>query len=125
MGKYSQLFWMNVNNVQAQLLASLQRIQGSPLDSRVTSQIPDLVREAGILSLEMASQRSHIMLRQCFYGKEVDLKSFNEDDGKTDVYNLQVDLMTQPCMVRIGDGQGELQAEMVLIQGDIVTSPRR
>jgi hypothetical protein len=109
-----------VHRVKESLVATLEHMCGSQLEQRAKNQIPTLVHGFGILALQMASQRSHIMLEPCEHGTTVVAKKFKVDDGNAEAQQFVVDLMTQPCMVRIGDGQGDLAAEMVLVQGDVV-----
>ena len=118
--KYRRLYWSNVRVTEARLLATLQHISGSLLGKKTRSLITNLVGDFGILSLETASQRSHIMLEQCAHGDIAPSSKFKDDDGDAKAAKVVVELMTQPCMIRIGDGQRELHAEVVLVQGGVV-----
>ena len=120
--KYRRLYWANVRSVEARLLATLQHVSGKEIDKKTKNLIASLVGDFGLLSLEAGSQRSLIMLEQCAHGETALSSKFKDDDGDPKAGKLVVDLMTQPCMIRIGDGQGELYAEVVLVQGDIVAS---
>ncbi|MBE3050207.1 hypothetical protein IMZ48_48465 [Candidatus Bathyarchaeota archaeon] len=97
-------------------------MSGNRVEQKTRNQIPGLVGDFGLLSLEMASQRSHIMLEQCAHGKVAPSSKFKDNDGDPGAAGVVVDLMTQPSMIRIGDGQGELYAEVVLAQGDMVAT---
>lgn len=109
-----------MRGVEARLLATLEHMSGNRLENKTKSCVTDLVSDFGVLSLEMGSQRSHIMLEGCAHGEVALSSKFKDDDGDPKAGKVGVELMTQPCMIRIGDGQGDLYAQVVLVRGDVV-----
>ncbi|KAK3324532.1 hypothetical protein B0T19DRAFT_232001 [Cercophora scortea] len=114
-------FRANVDQVTQDLVHALQRCSNMQLDARAPAQIATVVHDVGILALEMGSQRAHIMMESCSYGARITpgdkFKDESESSGGSDV---QVDLMTQPCMVRIGDGREDLTSFKVISMGNVI-----
>ena len=121
--KYRRFFWANVNRVGDELVQTLRYICNDQMDSRALGQIASLVHDVGILALEMASQRAHVYLEQCGHGDPVTAGAhFKDDRGSagSEGAMVKVDLMTQPCMMRVGDGSADLASEKVLVKGEVV-----
>ncbi|KAK3687823.1 hypothetical protein B0T22DRAFT_479106 [Podospora appendiculata] len=114
-------FRANVDQVTQDLVHALQRCSNMQLDARGPAQIATVVHDVGILALEMGSQRAHVMMEACSYGARITpgdkFKDESESSGGSDV---QVDLMTQPCMVRMGDGREDLALFKVISKGNVI-----
>jgi hypothetical protein len=117
--KYSGLFRRNVESVSRRLSETLNYLSGGRLDSRAPTQIATIVHDLGILALEMGSQRAHVYMETCKHGDRVrpgDLFRDESDSMESD----KVDLMTQPCVIRVGDGREDLNTMKVIVKGDFV-----
>ena len=77
--------------------------------------------EFGVLALEMGSQRANILLERCSHGDVVKGGDFFKDDNASFGPSVQVDLMTQPCLRRIGDGREDIHIQRVIAKGDFVS----
>jgi hypothetical protein len=108
--------------VTKELTDVLIYICDNKMDARANSQISSLVHDLAIMSLEMASQRAHVLIEQCSYGDRIQPGTRFKDDSSAEgsLPQICVDLMTQPCMVRVGDGSADLGSEKVLVKGDVV-----
>ena len=119
---YPGMFRANVDRVERALTDKLLQLSNRQLDSRVPAQIFKLVYDVGILSLQMGSQRAHVMLEPCESGEVIQAGDrFADEGGLTDV-DTTVRLMTQPCMVRIGDGNTYTTSEHVIVIGRFISS---
>jgi len=119
---YPGMFRANVDRVERALTDKLLQLSNRQLDSRVPAQIFKLVYDVGILSLQMGSQRAHVMLEPCESGEVIQAGDrFADEGGLTDV-DTTVGLMTQPCMVRIGDGNIDTTSEHVIVIGRFISS---
>lgn len=107
--------------VEQELIDTLQHICHGRLDPRAPSLITSMVHDFGVLSLEMGSQRAQIMLESCRHGDVVNAGELFKDDNSSFGASVQVDLMTQPCLMRIGDGREDLNTHKVIVKGDIVS----
>ncbi len=121
---YASMFRANVDKVTKELINTLQRLCSGRLDLRAHSQIETISNGLGILGLEMASQRPHVLLERCRYGDRIPRGERGserfKDDGDGSGSSLDVDLMIQPCLRRVGDGRGDLFSEKVIVKGEIV-----
>lgn len=91
------------------------------LDSRCFGIISKLCNEVGILSLQIGAQQSVIILETCQHKDWIRSRAGFKDDNHYNENGLQVDIMIQPSLKRIGDGGQDLTTERVLAIGDIVS----
>jgi hypothetical protein len=68
----------------------------------------------------MGSQQSLVVLATCEHEEYVQPEVFKDDNNYSE-NDLQVDIMIQPSLKRIGDGSQDLNKEKVLVVGDIVS----
>ncbi|KAI0450092.1 hypothetical protein F5B21DRAFT_517693 [Xylaria acuta] len=120
---FPAFFRGNVKAVTNDLMETLQKVCQGALDSCCFGIIIKLCNEVGILSLQMGAQQSVIILETCQHGDWIgsgavfkDGNHYNENENE-----LQVDIMIQPSLKRIGDGGQELATERVLVMGDVVS----
>ncbi|KAH7176555.1 hypothetical protein EDB81DRAFT_772978 [Dactylonectria macrodidyma] len=118
--KYTRLFYTNVDIVTDHLVSALQQVVNADLDSTIREQVTSFVEGLGMLALEMGSQRAHICLETCEYGENIVVGDRFRDDAEQGYDQLTVDLMTQPCLRRIGDGRDNLTTERTISHGDFV-----
>ncbi|KAL8366166.1 hypothetical protein RB595_004780 [Gaeumannomyces hyphopodioides] len=117
------IFEENVRLVSCELTAQLQHISNGGLDPGAEAQVGGVVRAIGVFALEMGSQRAQVALETCGYGDFVTLGERYGDGksgGDAGWGQVQVDLLTQPCLVRTGDGREDLTTQKVIVKGDIV-----
>jgi hypothetical protein len=117
---YQRFFWANVHRVVDNLTRTLRHICDDRMDSRALGQIAGLVPDVGLLALEMASQRAYVYLEQCDHGDRIRPGVHFADEGGNKGGEMRVDIMMQPCMVRVGDGSADLTSEKVLVKGEVV-----
>ncbi|KAH7158106.1 hypothetical protein B0J13DRAFT_603758 [Dactylonectria estremocensis] len=118
--KYTRLFYTNVDVVTDHLVSALEQVVNTSLDSTIREQVIGFVEGLGILALEMGSQRAHICLETCEYGEKIVAGDRFRNDAELGYEQLAVDLMTQPCLRRIGDGRENLTTERTIAHGDFV-----
>jgi hypothetical protein len=121
--RLSARFQENLDFVVADMHNMLQHCcNGSLPVEALAQQISSVVRGFGILALEMGSQRAHIQLETCSYGDRITPgELFKDESESTGGSDVQVDLVTQPCMVRIGDGREDLMSQVVISKGNVIT----
>jgi len=115
------MFKANVDRVVRDLTDKLVRLSDRQLDSRVPAQIFKVVYDIGILSLQMGSQRAHLLLEPCESGELIRAGDRFTDEGGSTGINSTVGLMTQPCMVRIGDGSVDTTSEHIIVKGRFIS----
>ncbi|KAK7424029.1 hypothetical protein QQX98_000639 [Neonectria punicea] len=118
--KYTRLFRANMEAVTQDTVSSLQRVANARLDPRIWDEVAGFVEGLGTLALEMGSQRAHVYLETCSHGESVTVGDRFRDDADLGYEVLQVDLMTQPCLTRVGDGREDLQTARTIVKGDFV-----
>lgn len=118
---YPGMFKTNVDRVVKALTEKLLRLSNRQLDSRVPAQIFKLVYDVGTLSLQMGSQRAQVMLEPCESGELVRAGDRFVDEGGLTGIDTAVGLMTQPCMVRIGDGSMDTTSEHIIVKGRFIS----
>ena len=114
------MFFANIGRVSKELTSTLGQLCGGRLDPKAGSLIPSIILELGVLALEMGSQRAHVMMRTCVRGERIQPGIHFKDDNDSSGSYITVDLMMQPCMVRVGDGHEDLDSENVIVKGDVV-----
>lgn len=119
---YSVMFKAHIGRVVKTLTDKLLRLSNRQLDARVPSQISKVVYDTGILSLQMGSQRAHVELDLCEPGELVRAGDRFTDEGGLTGVDTAVGLMTQPCVVRIGDGTIDTTSEHVIVRGRFISS---
>lgn len=119
---YPIMFKAHIERVVRALTDRLLRLSNRQLDARVSSQIFKVVYDTGILSLQMGSQRAHIMLELCEPGELIHVGDRFTDEGGLTGIDTAVGLMTQPCMVRIGDGTIDTTSEHIIVKGRFISS---
>ncbi|KAK3319152.1 hypothetical protein B0H66DRAFT_475876 [Apodospora peruviana] len=119
---FTSYFLANIDAVAEEMVQTLQKCSGYRLDERAPAQIASVARGLGILSLEMGSQPAHIILEGCSHGDWIRPGDMFKDEYETEGGSpVQVDLMTEPCMVRIGNGREDLTTRKVVSKGNIIT----
>ena len=115
------MYRQNVNAVAQEMIDVLMRVSSSELDSRTIREVGGLVTDAGLLALKLGSQRAYVLLEACEHERRVMLgKRFTSESAAGQSAAL-VDLMTQPCLLRVGDGHEDLVTENIIVIGDFVT----
>ncbi|KAI3320303.1 hypothetical protein HD806DRAFT_507130 [Xylariaceae sp. AK1471] len=117
---FPAFFRANVRTVAENLTTTLQKICQTVLDPQCLRLILELCNEFGVLSLQMGSQQSLVVLETCEHEEYVQSGVFKDDNNYSE-NDLQVDIMVQPSLKRIGDGGQDLTKEKVLVVGDIVS----
>ncbi|KAK4188116.1 hypothetical protein QBC35DRAFT_211406 [Podospora australis] len=113
----------NVLLVTQSLTAAIQQQCPYGLTEEIYTAIQKIVRNAGILALEMGSQRSHVYFQGCTPGDKIDAplqSKFADENGLNLETGATVEIMTMPCLIRLGDGKVDLVTEVVLLQGKII-----
>ncbi|KAH8665637.1 hypothetical protein BGZ61DRAFT_559608 [Ilyonectria robusta] len=118
--KYVRLFRANVESVTEDLVSSLQQVAQIRLDPGIWEEVAGFVEGLGTLALEMGSQRAHVYLETCEYGEDIIVGDRFRDDAELGYERLTVDLMTQPCLRRVGDGREDLTTQRTIVKGDFV-----
>ncbi|KPM44201.1 hypothetical protein AK830_g2313 [Neonectria ditissima] len=118
--KYTRLFHANIQAVTQDIVSSLQQVANTHLDPRIWDEVASFVQGLGTLALEMGSQRAHVYMETCEHGESVAVGDRFRDDADLGYDTLQVDLMTQPCLTRVGDGREDLQTARTIVKGDFV-----
>ncbi|KAJ8121545.1 hypothetical protein ONZ43_g2030 [Nemania bipapillata] len=103
------------------LKETLEKVCQAETNPRSLGLMLKLCHDAGILSLEMGTQQSVIILETCHHGDWIRFGTGFKDDNHYNESNLQVDIMVQPSLKRIGDGSQDVVTEKVLAMGDIVS----
>lgn len=120
-GLFSGLFRSNASKVTDTLINALQQASGGLLDKEASTEIADMVERLGILALEMGSQRAQVYLESCESGSEQVVPGAKFDCAGTDVLGARVvDIMTQPCLARAGDGRDNSTVRKVIVRGSFV-----
>lgn len=114
------MFRSNVESVSHEMIDALEQIGNCRLDQQANQQISAIIHALGVLALQMGSQRAHIMLETCSHGAQVRPGEKFQNEGDSSVPEAKVDLMTQPCMIRVGDNREDLKVQKVVAQGAIV-----
>ncbi|KAF6797595.1 hypothetical protein CSOJ01_12913 [Colletotrichum sojae] len=114
------MFNANVSHVAEELNNALQHLGNGKLDSRAPAKVQDLTRQAGELALQMGAQRAQVFLEGCQHGDVIQPgERFCEEVESRG--QVQVDLMMQPALVRVGDGREDLSSETVVAKGSMVS----
>ncbi|KAF9875534.1 hypothetical protein CkaCkLH20_06915 [Colletotrichum karsti] len=117
---FASMFQKNVSYVAIELANALQRLNNGSLVPQAEMQIQNLMREFGELALQMGSQRAQVFLEVCGHGDVISAgERFTEEAEAKGM--VEVDLMIQPGLVRIGDGREDLSSEAVIAKGSIVS----
>lgn len=68
----------------------------------------------------MGAQRAQVLLESVDHGAWIkpDEKFMDESDGTGT--RVQVDIMTLPCMRRVGDGRDNIGVQQVVVKGSMV-----
>ncbi|KAI1737445.1 hypothetical protein F4680DRAFT_428685 [Xylaria scruposa] len=122
---FPAFFRGNVKTVTNNLMETLQKVCQGTLDSRCFGIILELCNEVGILSLQMGAQQSVIIVETCQHEEWIRSGVVFKDDNYFDENELQVDIMLQPSLKRIGDGGQDLTTERVLVMGSIIALKAR
>ncbi|KAF6812366.1 hypothetical protein CPLU01_14914 [Colletotrichum plurivorum] len=114
------MFNANVSHVAEELTNALQHLGNGRLDSRAPAKVQDLTRQVGELALQMGAQRAQVFLEGCQHGDMIQPgERFCEEVESRG--QVQVDLMMQPALVRVGDGREDLSSETVVAKGSMVS----
>ncbi|KAI0125389.1 hypothetical protein BJ170DRAFT_696879 [Xylariales sp. AK1849] len=120
-GRYGELFLENIERVSRDWVETLQHISSGGLDTRAPQQIRTIAQELGILALQMGSQRAHVFLESCHHGDRVKPNEMFMDEGGSEGPPIQVDIMTHPCIRRVGDGRDDVAIQKVVAKGGFVS----
>ncbi|KAK1756308.1 hypothetical protein QBC47DRAFT_184512 [Echria macrotheca] len=115
-------FKANMDRTVTELLTQLESSSGASLGPSSWTLATAIVHNAGRLALRMGSQRAHVMLQRPPHRDSVTLGEYfgNETGSFIIGTTAQVDLVLEPCMVRIGDGGDDLTSIKVIAPGSIV-----
>lgn len=118
---HARLFHNNVRAVTEELVSALNEVTNSRLNAQAPAEIARIVQGMGMEALRMGSQRAHIFMESCDHGDLMDNMDRFRDDNASSSRQLTVDIMTQPCIRRVGDGRDDLRLQRVIIKGDFVS----
>ncbi|KAM7182875.1 hypothetical protein V8F20_012816 [Naviculisporaceae sp. PSN 640] len=115
-------FYKHVETVMNELLSVLSRCSAGNLNPLAPSLIQDLVRDVGLLALEMATQRAHVTLEFCIHGDVIQHGKYFTDEasGEGAAGPARVDLMIEPALTRMGNGRDKLTELDVVRKGSFV-----
>lgn len=103
----------------------MQGISGGRLDPRGPASLRSLAHEVAVLALEMGAQQARLTLELARAGKKISREgssAWYRDEGGRDVLEeVTVDLATQPCLRKIGDGRSDTKSENIVVKGEIVS----
>lgn len=103
----------------------MQGISEGKLDPRGPAWLGSLARDTGMLALEMGAQRARLRLELARVGEKASGGGSNawyRDEGGLEVgEEVTVDLATQPCLRKIGDGRSDTRSENIIVKGEIVS----
>jgi hypothetical protein len=116
------MFKANIDRVAKELTERLLRVSNGQLNMRAHAQVSKVTYDLGILSLQMGSQRAQLMLEPCESGELVHAGDRFADEGGLTGIDAAVGLMTQPCMVRIGDGIADSSSEHIIVKGRFISN---
>lgn len=119
--KFSILFRSNINNLVKELVDALQHVSGENLDPRASTRISSLVYDLGLLALKMGTQRAQLFLESSVHGTWVKSDEKFSDEGESVGEEVQVDIVTQPCLRRVGDGREDLLVQKIVAKGSFVS----
>jgi hypothetical protein len=117
------LFWDHVRATASHLTAILQALgNGAAEPVQFTEQqVSGVVQGFGMLSLELGAQRAHLLIESCAHGQRLSATDGKfRDESDSAALDTRADLMTQPCLVRVGDGNEDLRSVKVLLKGVVV-----
>ncbi|KAK8001100.1 hypothetical protein PG991_013322 [Apiospora marii] len=119
---FGALFHANVSSVSRTLKSALEDLTASSLDPRIPSLFHSISRDLGVLALKMGAQRAHVFLEGIRHGAWIESDEKFADEGNSGYAGpmTQVDVMTSPCVRRIGDGREDSRAQSIIAKGSIV-----
>ncbi|KAI1272428.1 hypothetical protein F5Y07DRAFT_379757 [Xylaria sp. FL0933] len=117
---FPDFFRNHVRTVRNHLIETLQKLCQKDLDSRCSRLVLKLCNDVGLLSLQLGAQQSVVLLETCCHEDWVLSGALFKDDNYYNKIRLQVDIMVQPSLKRIGDGGQDFTTEKVLVTGSIV-----
>ena len=110
------MFNRNVTYLAQHITLTLQHLAAGRLKFGADDRVFNLVRGLGILALEMGSQRALVFIKSRQHGEQAG-KAFKDksvfDRPSSD---MKVDLVTQPCIMRIGDGREDMDTETLVAE---------
>lgn len=125
---FTTYFHRHVERVTAELVSKLTQCSADALDPRAPSAVRDVVHDTALLALEMATQRSHVTLQFCAYGETVRAGDLFRDENATGgdgTGMVRVDLMTEPALLRLGNGREDLTSRKVLNKGGLIALKKK
>jgi hypothetical protein len=118
---FGALFRSNISRVCETLFAELQKLSVAELDPRVKPQIKKICDGLGLLSLQMGTQRAHVLLEVARHGESIKPDEKFSDELNGTVSRIQVDIVTKPCMRRVGDGREDGHTQSIILKGSVVS----
>lgn len=114
-------FKANLERVETNLVQKLQGCKGQALSDGDSALVSSIVRDSGRLALRIGAQRASVLLQRPSHRDVVILGEYFTHDAGTVVDGTiaQVDLVLEPCMVRIGDGRDDLTSIKVISKGSV------
>jgi len=114
-------FKANSDRVETNLVQKMQSCMGQALGGGSRALVSSIVRDSGRLALRMGAQRASVLLQKPSHRDLAILGEYFTHDAGTlaDGTSVQVDLVLEPCMVRIGDGRDDLTSIKVISKGSI------
>lgn len=117
---YLRFYHDNVVAVTNELASILFLASQRDLSSQATTEIAGIVEGFALLALDMGSQRAHVYVETCEYGRVIKAGDPFVDETESRSGGLTVDLMTQPSVRRVGDGREDLKLQRAIVKGDFI-----
>ncbi|ETS74570.1 hypothetical protein PFICI_13054 [Pestalotiopsis fici W106-1] len=118
---FAALLRSNISHVSENLFAELQKLSAGELDSRAKPLIKKICKGLGLLSLQMGTQRAQILLEIVRHGDSITPDEKFEDEMDGTKSEIKVDIVTKPCMRRVGDGREDGHTQSVILKGSVVS----
>lgn len=114
-------FKVNSDMIEQLLVRKLQQSNGRSLSASLMASVSTIVQDASRLALRMGAQRAHVMLQKPAHGDLITLDDYYRHNSGTlgPGTRVQVELVLEPCMVRIGDGRDDLTSIKIIHKGSV------
>jgi hypothetical protein len=124
--RWADMFADSIGRVARELMDTLLALSSgnSPSIIGLESEVAGIASDAALLALRIGSQRAHLFLVICEY--DSDARHLENGKFKCETATQRpggavlVDLMLQPCLVRLGDGHADWESQKVLTQGQFL-----
>ncbi|KAF3020978.1 hypothetical protein E8E14_009367 [Neopestalotiopsis sp. 37M] len=118
---FAALFRSNISQVSQRLFGELQKISAFELDTRIKPQVKKICDGLGLLSLQMGTQRAQVLLETVRHGEPIKPDEMFADESNGMGSKIQVDIVTTPCMRRVGDGREDGHTQTIILKGSVVS----